>query len=289
MLSIHQILTGFWAIQYEYGVNYLPLVATWLKGDQAVPLAASQDRTDVLHEGIRFATLQNGAYSLSDWGSTGSPEQAPKNSIAILSIVGAITKHDQQCGPAGMNTKANILQRCYANDNISGIVIDIESGGGASNAMFMMNEVIGKRNKPVVGFANDIAASAAYGILSACDVAVANSALTQVGSIGTIATIMDYSEQLKKQGINLIEVYATKSTDKNGWWREAMKGNLKPLQQEVDVWNGHFLDMVQKNRGSTLTGEGWDTGKLFFASDAKKIGLIDEIDSFDNILNYFNM
>lgn len=289
MLSVHQILSGFWAIQYEYALNYLPVITPWLKGERPV-FAASEEpnRTDIQHEGVRFATLQSGSYTVSDYGDPNSPEKAPKNSIAIVTISGVITKHDQACGPAGMNTKANVLQRCYANDNITGIVIDVESGGGASNAMFMMNEVIGNRNKPVIGFANDMAASAAYGILSACDMAIANSELAQVGSVGTIATIMDYSEQLKQQGINLIEVYASQSTDKNGWWREAMKGNLKPLQAEVDMWNGHFLSMVQKNRGEKLTNDTWNTGKMFMAPDAKKIGLIDEIDSFANILNYFN-
>ena len=30
------------------------------------------------------------------------------------------------------------------------------------------------------------------------------------------------------------------------------------------------------------------TGKMFFAPEAMDIGMIDEIDTFENVLNYFN-
>jgi ClpP class serine protease len=291
MLYLHQILNGYWAIEYGYSLNYLPIVIPWLKGEQPVFSGADKkDReSDLFYEAVRIATMQNGAYVVSERGNQ-TPEKAPQDSIAIITINGAITKQDQDCGPAGMATKSNILQRCYANSNIKGIVLDIESGGGSTNAMFLMNETLAQKNKPVVGFANDMAGSAAYGILSGCDIAVANNSLSQIGCIGTIGTIIDYSKQLQQQGINLIEVYASQSTDKNNEFREALKGNLKPLQEKIDIVNNAFINLVKANRGSRLIGDekAWNTGKTFFAPEAKKIGLIDEIDSFSNILNYFN-
>jgi ClpP class serine protease len=294
MLFLHQILNGFWAIEYGYSLNYLPLITPWMQGERpsfaTTSMTKAERESNLLYDGVRFATINSDAYTISELGLSNPPEDAPDNSVAIITISGAITKQDQNCGPAGMVTKSNILQRCYANDNIQGIVLDIDSGGGSSYGMFLFNETLAARNKPVVGFANDMAASAAYGILSGCDLAIANNDLAQIGCIGTISTIIDYSEQLKKQGINLIEVYASQSTDKNNEFREALKGNLDPLQAKVDTVNAEFLNMVKTNRLSTLTGDEteWNTGKTFFATEAKKIGLIDGIDSFQNILNYFN-
>jgi len=170
------------------------------------------------------------------------------------------------------------------------VFLDIESGGGSSYGMFLFNETLQNRNKPVIGFGNDLAASAACGILTGCDLAIANSDMAQIGCIGTISTIIDYTEQLKAAGINLIEVYASQSTDKNSEFREALKGNLKPLQEKVDTVNAHFLDMISKNRKGKFNCEDkvWNTGKTFFAPEALKIGLIDAIDSFDTALTYFS-
>ena len=47
--------------------------------------------------------------------------------------------------------------------------------------------------------------------------------------------------------------------------------------------------MVEENRGDKLKvgREEWGTGKLFYADQALEMGLVDSIDSFHNILNYF--
>jgi ClpP class serine protease len=296
MLFRHQILNGYWAIDYGFSLNYLPLVTPWMKGDRPSPayhsLSPQERAVSLNHEAIRIASVDSKAsnYVVSEYGRVGRPEDAPEDSIAIISINGAITKQDQECGPAGMVTKSNMLQRCYANPNINGILLDIESGGGSSYGMFLMNETLQSRNKPVIGFVNDLAASAACGILTGCDLAIANSNMAQIGCIGTISTIIDYTKQLEAAGINLIEVYASQSTDKNSEFREALKGNLKPLQEKVDIVNAHFLDMIANNRKGKFTCEDkvWNTGKTFFAPDALKIGLIDAIDSFENALTYFS-
>ena len=127
--------------------------------------------------------------------------------------------------------KSNILERCYANKNIKGVVLKIDSGGGSGDAMRLMADTISDRNKPVVAFIDDNACSAAYGIASGCDIVVANSNTAYVGSIGTYISIADYTEYLKKEGISIIEVYATASKDKNIEVREALKGNVAPVRK----------------------------------------------------------
>lgn len=291
MLFLHQIFNSVWMIDTDYAANYIPLVTAYLNGSsiikQSSPATSGKYNAN---NGVVFATPKNGIYQISDAGRYSSPEKAPEDSIAIITISGAITKHDQDCGPSGMQTKANLLERCYANDNIEGIVARVSSGGGEGNAMRLFNETVAKRNKAVVGFIDDYACSAAYGIISGADMIIANSNEARIGSIGTYLTILDYSKQLEMQGINVIEVYASASTDKNREYFEALKGNTDPLKEIADRYNEGFISQIEKQRGEYLQSDRkiWGTGKVFFADKALEIGLINAIDSFDNILYYFN-
>lgn len=290
MLFLHQIFNSVWMIDADYAANYIPLVTSYLKGSSVKQSSPTPSGEYNANNGVVFATPKNGIYQISDAGCYASPEKAPVDSIAIISISGAITKHDQDCGPSGMQTKANLLERCYANDNIEGVIIRVDSGGGEGGAMRLFNETVARRNKAVVGFIDDYACSAAYGIISGADMIIANSNEARIGSIGTYLTILDYSKKLEMEGINVIEVYASASTDKNREYFEALKGNTDPLKEIADRYNEGFLSQIEKQRGENLQSDRkvWGTGKVFFADKALEIGLISAIDSFDNILNYFN-
>jgi signal peptide peptidase SppA len=277
MLFLHKIINGVWMIEESFAANYLPIVADFILNP------ATMQREKVSEQCLSI---------YSGWKSHGQIndlKDAPENSIAVLNISGAITKHDQYSGPDGMLSKAEILEHCYSNENIIGVVLKIDSGGGEGMAMRLMMETIGERNKPVIAFIDDYACSAAYGIASACDHIVANSVMARVGSIGCYFTIADYEKYYEQRGIKLTDIYATASTDKNKEYLEAVKGNLEPLRKVADKFNENFLASIEKNReGKLTTGRDvWGTGKVWFAAGALKNGLIDEIDTFSNTLKLF--
>lgn len=276
MLHKHNIFNGVWAIEPGFSDNHLPRIISYLKGENGI---SSQEKINPLSIQPQPSSLHAGTQDNSQDSSF----------LAVVSISGAITKHSQFCGPVGMVDIASILEECYANEDITGIVLHIESGGGEFMAMRLLNEAIGNRNKPMVAFIDDFCCSAAYGIASACDVVVANSTMARIGSIGTYMSIADYSKKLEKEGIDIKEIYATDSKHKNGEVREALKGNLKPLQELTDTYNNHFLEMIETNRAEHLKfgREIWGTGRVYFAEDALKAGLIDEINTFTNTLKIF--
>ena len=292
MLFLHNIVNSVWMIEPGFASNYLPLVTDYLTGKRLEPQARTQSDEHELTErtGIKTAIIQNGTYNISEYGAYSAPEDAPQNSIAIIHIEGAITKQDQDCGPAGMKTKSSLLQRCYNNPRIKAIALVVDSGGGEGYAMRLMNESINQRNKPVGGFVEDFACSAGYGLLSGCDFVIANSTMARVGSIGTYMTIADFTEYYAQRGIKLTEIYATASKDKNNDYYEALKGNVEPIRNVCNQFNEVFLSLVETNRKDKLTAErkDWGTGKVYFAQEAADLGLIDGIDTFDNFLNYFN-
>lgn len=292
MLYLHQIFNGIWMMNADHAANYLPIVSSYIKGENPIIRQTVSDEHNPYNQnnGVLIATAKDSLYHISDYSRYSSPENAPKDSIAVITITGAMTKYDQYCGPSGMETKSNLLQRCYANDNIEGIVLKVDSGGGESLSWRLMKETISQRNKPIIGFAYDCACSAAYGLLSCCDMIVANHELATIGSIGSYGTILDYREKLEKEGIKLIEIYASASTDKNLEFREALNGNLDPLRAKIDVMTEDFIKHIEDSLGDQLKADRkvWGTGKTFYAKEALDMGLIHKIDSFNNILNYFN-
>ena len=292
MLHLHNILGGVWFVEEVFAMNYLPVVASFLNGTETMGRPRRALREDERSEdnSVWFASVSNGSYRVSDYGSWAAPEDAPKDSVAILSVNGTITKQDQDCGPSGMITKASLLERCFAEDNIKAIVLDIDSGGGEGCGCRVMQEAIGKRNKPVVAFCNDFAASAAYGIAAVCDKVIANSDTCRVGSVGTYMTLVDYEEYYKKMGVNLVEVYATKSTDKNQDFYKALQGDTAPLRAVCDRFNEAFISSIATARKGVIAEDqkAWATGKMFFAQEALDLGMIDGVDTLESVLNYFN-
>ena len=138
--------------------------------------------------------------------------------------------------------------------------------------------------KPIIAFVEDLCCSAAYWIASSCDSIGVSTELSVVGSIGTFTTIKNYQKKFEKEGINIVELYATASTQKNIEYREALQGNFEKLQKDLDFYNEHFINIVVKNRPGLRENQEWKTGKKFFANDALKSGLIDFIAPFNDFI-----
>lgn len=246
------ILSSPWAITQDYALGYLPIIARALKGD-VVPF----DKQEIIEP-----------YST---GHITSPNGQKKQTI-VIPIVGAITKYDQDCGPRGMESYGRWLENAYSDNEINGIILQIDSGGGEGNAMFHITTILAKRNKPVIALIDGMAASAAYGIAAACDEIILSGKTNMVGSIGTFITIMDVRGYFEKEGIKLHEVYATKSSEKNQEYIQALEGNYKPLKANLlDPFNEFFHAEVKTNRPGL--DKSVFSGKTFLADEAISLGL----------------
>ena len=241
----------------------------------------------------RVYFLNATTYETAEYGQEKPPEKAPENSVAVLPVFDVITKSDQSCGPSGTDTKKKILERCGANHNINGVVLHISSPGGEAFASLDMYKAImdfkSKYNKSVVAYVDDMGCSGAMYIAAACDKIICSDELTQVGSIGVVSHIFDEIKSLEKEGIIVHEIYADESSEKNIEFREAIKGNYKPLKERASVLVNRFVADVKANRpGITTTETDPFKGKTLFAKEAIKIGLIDEIGSMQLAVKHIN-
>lgn len=287
MQFLSYILNGIWSIAPEHQAAYRMAVAKLLKGETVVA------ESDVIAAKKRnhsfFAVSKNTSYELEGWDSYDrmALDNLPVGSVAIHPFTDAIMKYDQSCGPDGVVTKMRGMQMADNHNNIKAHIIKIDSGGGEAMAMLNTADFIKSLKKPVVAFIDDMAASAAFGIASSANYVVANRAEAYIGSIGTMATVVDDTDFFAKEGFKLTDVYASDSVDKNGWYRAALEGNFDPLKAELDKFNNKFLSLVETNRAGKLTADRkvWGTGKVFNADEALSLGLIDDIGTLNDTIN----
>jgi protease-4 len=205
--------------------------------------------------------------------------------IGILEISGMIMPESEMCAEvAGTKDLAETLKEMIADPNVKSIVFKLNSGGGDSYAPHFLTEVMDSSPKRIDALVYTVCASACYKIAVHCDSIYAHHESSQIGSIGTMLSIIDDRAALESEGIKEIDIYATQSTNKNLEYREFLNGNFSLIEKRLEKAANFFIEEVQKNRPQIL--ETALDGLVFYAKDAQKQGLIDGI---LNENNFFKM
>lgn len=210
---------------------------------------------------------------------------APKGSVALIVISGAIMKYDY-CGSPGTQSIMAMIDAANASENIDAIVLQIDSPGGAVDGTEQLANKIKSSTKPVVAYVNGMMASAAMWIGSAASYRIASSSTDMIGSIGTMSSWRDYKKAYKAIGVVYHEVYATKSTHKNIESRatDAEEPDYQPLIDNIlDPMNEQFIAAVKGNIKNV--NEEVFTGAIYLAGKAKEMGLINQIGTLADAVN----
>lgn len=220
------------------------------------------------------------------WIPEYSPEQKA-DSVAVIPIGGIMSKGGDWYD-YGVDDYGRLLSEAYQNEAIKAIVLNWNCYGASTDAMLAFKPALQKRNKPIISCINSNAFSGAVYSYCFTDKVIAIDPMSEVGSIGVMAKLVDNTEAMNKYGYKVIEVTSKLSPWKNRTTREAKAGNIELLQtEELDPWAEHFQEVVLQNRPNLdQTIEGILGGRTFFARDAVKYGLIDAIMPFDEVINY---
>lgn len=140
--------------------------------------------------------------------------------VGVISMRGVLSKYDSMCS-VGMESYARMIREFDVDPEIDAIVLNIDSPGGTVAGTEELGAAIKGATKPVVGFVNGMAASAAYWLCSACRKIVAGTDTSIVGSIGVMCTWADMRGYYAQQGIVIRDIYAPQSGDKNSETRAA--------------------------------------------------------------------
>lgn len=211
------------------------------------------------------------------------PETEPerkKSKVMVVPIHGPLTKY-WSCGTVSTMDVASDMLEYAGREDIIGFVLDIDSPGGACNAVAPMTAAVDRirsMGKPVVVHC-DLCASAAYWIASRCDAIFMDNRMSEAGSIGAYVSYIDDRENLQT-GEKVINIYAPESPDKNRAYREALEGRYELCQDELSELVGMFHEAVKAGRPDlNAEAAGVLTGALFTADKAVAVGLADGLKS----------
>ena len=283
---INAILRAPWLIDREWVNNRGAVIFSILNGGRVNDYSYNDDDN---REPVAFdpAKHKNKSYVINmknitagRWTSLSDPE-IPEGSTAVIPIRTEIMKYNAACGGArGTLSIEQDIKAADQNPNISGMVLVIDSPGGEVTHTDILANTIANSKTPVVAFVEGMAASAAYWLASAADIIIASSEMDRVGSIGTMVYFADMTPYWEAQGVKFHEFYATKSTEKNKEFQEIQDGKYDNYRINVlDRLNERFHDFVKSNRPNL--DEKVLKGASYFAVDGMKLGLVDEIGSFD--------
>lgn len=200
--------------------------------------------------------------------------------VAVITLDGTIQYDGSACSPEGFKM---LLDEAANDPSIKAVVLRVNSGGGTATAGEEMTEYLKDFEKPVVVSTAAINASAAYEISSQADYIFAAQS-SEVGSIGTIIELMDYSDLMGMLGINIDTISSAESKDSSYGIRELSDEEREHYQQMVDEINQMFIANVAEGRGVSerKVANEWANGLTWTGITAQKMGLVDEIGTLED-------
>ena len=205
-----------------------------------------------------------------------------KTVIPVVRLQGVIQAGGSQFRPAlNLANVEDLLEKAFDKKAAPAVVISINSPGGSpvqSRAIFhRIRDLANEKEKKVIVFVEDVAASGGY-LIALCGDEIIADPTSIVGSIGVISGGFGFPELLKKIGIER-RVYTSgenKSVlDPFQPEKQSDIDHLKWLQAEV---HRVFIDMVKERRGTKLSDSpDLFTGLFWTGETAQALGLIDGV------------
>ncbi|MFY8297610.1 protease SohB [Pseudoalteromonas sp. SS15] len=172
-----------------------------------------------------------------------------------------------------------------ADKNKDSVIVNINSGGGVVHGYGLGASQLKRLTSaelPLTVCVDKIAASGGY--MMAC---VANKIVAApfsiIGSIGVIAQIPNFNKLLKKNDIDFEMITSGEFKRTLTLFGENTDKGRDKFQQEVESTHGLFKEFVQTHR-QDIELEQVATGEYWFATDALKLGLVDELNTSDDYI-----
>lgn len=212
----------------------------------------------------------------------------PDEMYGMVSMHGPIIKYGDYC-TWGADEIVARLQQLNNMDKVKGIILEIDGPGGSVSAIAPFQQFAKEKKKPVIVVADQMA-SAHYYI--ACEVAdriyAGNDISAMIGSVGVVVSFVSPTDKFwEERNMKFHEVYAEESKDKNKPFSDARDGKYELLKKDfLSPMAIKFQNAVKNARAEKLKEEdGVLSGKMFFAEEALRLGMIDGIKSISDAID----
>lgn len=200
--------------------------------------------------------------------------------IAVAELFGAIGQ------PAKTSEYVRMLRAIEENPKIRALVIDIDSPGGGAGASEYIYRSIAKvtKKKPVIALVSGTGASGSY--MAACAATkVLAVPMAIVGSIGVISMRPMLYDLLEKIGVRMEVTKSGRLKDMFSNFREPTPEEKQKEQALLDAFYDRFVEIVAEARKMPQEHvREIATGEIYTATQAKDLGLIDELGDLDSAL-----
>jgi len=210
------------------------------------------------------------------------------NLIAVVTAEGAIMEGEIAPGVAGADDIVEQIRSAHENKDTKVIVFRVNSPGGSIIASEMMRDELYEAKRKgiqVVVSMGDYAASGGVYISTPADYIFAEPT-TITGSIGVAIVIPTLEDAMDYIGVNFDGVV----TSKNAQWQP-----VQPINEDLDrIFEGwgadaydRFVNFVADSRSksykeiNSIAG-----GRVWIATAAKELGLVDEIGGIEDAILY---
>ncbi|MDC0198596.1 signal peptide peptidase SppA, partial [Pseudomonadota bacterium] len=210
------------------------------------------------------------------------------NHIAVITAEGAIMEGEITQGVAGANGVVKQIRSAHEDENTKAIVFRVNSPGGSIIASEMMrDELFAAKEKgiDVIVSMGDYAASGGVYISTPADYIFAEPT-TITGSIGVAIALPTLENAMDYIGVNFDGVV----TSKHGGW-DPTQAIDEDLDKIFAGWGAdaydRFVSFVAESRSQSYEDiKAIAGGRVWIATSAKEIGLVDEIGGIDEAISY---
>jgi len=217
----------------------------------------------------------------------GSIDPIESGNVAVIEIEGPIMSTQQTFMP-GVTSKQIIkhLERALEDEDIKAIILDINSPGGTPVATDEIARVVKEANKTTIAVIGETGASGAYWIATATDRVFANR-MSVTGSIGVKASKVEIAGLMKDYNITYRRLVAGRLKDAGTMLKEMTPEEEQLFQKLLDKMHDEFISTVAENRNLQEDYvRSLATGFVYLGSEAKDLGLIDELGNKKDALEY---
>jgi protease-4 len=248
-----------------------------------------------------FSFLSNCTFNLIPGGRVGFDSFEEKiisgtdrDKIAMISIDGVISDetNDSFFGPSKESPISYVkenLKIIERDKDVKGVILKINSPGGTVTASdIIYHEILefrARSNKPVMTVFVDVGASGAYYIAMATDIVAAHPT-TVTGSIGVVLQGFNIKEGMEKIGVKDQSITSGANKTIGSPFVELSAEHKTILQGIVNSMYDRFFTVVKNGRPQMTESQlkPLADGRIFTGNQAQKLGLIDYVGYFDDLL-----
>lgn len=214
-----------------------------------------------------------------------------QDGIAIIPVHGVLINRFSYCWGfvTGYNFVRAQMNAALADDEVTTIVLDVDSPGGEAVGCFELCEEIraARESKPIIAVVDSMAASGGYAIASSASRVF----VTPSGSAGSISVYrvrLDMSKALTNDGIDFHVIEADERKADGHFAKPMSDEEMSEAMASVKKRRDEFFDLVVANRPSVTRETLAElAGRLPRADEALALGLIDDVSSPSEAVSAF--